>query len=459
MPTLVRTEAPGPRARFPGQHLLGMQRDPLAFLTRIAREHGDVARFRLGRQEIWLLSHPDHVRDVLVTHNRRFVKGRALDRAKLLLGEGLLTSGGDVHLRQRRLAQPAFHRQRIAAYADEMVRLAQRHRDEWRNGDTLDVARAMNRLTLAIAGRTLFGADVEGQADAIGSALTDAISLFEIARLPIPQRLLDLLVRLPIGGGRMFTRARARLDAVVYRMIAERRAGGTDRGDLLSMLLLATDVEGDGSGMTDEQLRDEVLTIFLAGHETTANALAWSFHLLGRHPEVEAALHEEADRVLGGRAATSDDLPALPWTRAVFAESMRLYPPAWVIGRRALEPHPAGGHVVPPDALILLSQWVVHRDPRWWPEPERFAPERWIGDAAERARPKLAYFPFGAGPRQCIGEQFAWTEGILVLATIAQRWRLRPIPGQTPTKRPLITLRMDGGTGMRLEQRAARLSS
>ena len=445
--------APGPRARFPGQHLLALQRDPLAFLTRVAREHGDIARFRLGRQEMWLLSHPDHVRDVLVTSNRLFVKGRALDRAKLLLGEGLLTSNGDFHLRQRRLAQPAFHRQRIAGYARDMVELAQRHRDRWRHGETLDVARAMNRLTLAIAGRTLFGADVEGEAEEIGRALTDAIALFEIARLPIPESLLNVLVRLPVGSGRRLTRARARLDATVYRMIADRRTTGADRGDLLSMLLLATDTEGDGSGMSDQQLRDEVLTIFLAGHETTANALAWTLHLLGRDPDAEHALHEEIDRVLGGRAPAGDDLSSLPWTRAVFAEAMRLYPPAWVIGRRALRPYEVGGHTVPADALVLVSQWVVHRDPRWWPDAGRFEPARWLATEPDPPRPRLAYFPFGAGPRQCIGEQFAWTEAILVLATIVQRWRLRPIPGVEPVKRPMITLRMEGGTEMRLERR------
>ena len=428
--------APGPRQRFPAQHVLVMRRDPLAFLQGLARRYGDVVHFRLARQHVTLLSDPEHIRDVLVARQRLFVKSRALDRARLLLGEGLLTSNGEHHLRQRRLAQPAFHRQRIADYATTMVEEGTRIRERWRDGEVLDISREMMRVTLAVAGRTMFSTDVSGEAEEIGAALTDAMELFDVAVLPFA----ELFVKLPLPASRRFNRARARLDETMYRIIDERRRDDRDRGDLLSMLMLARDEDGDGTGMSDRQLRDEALTIFLAGHETTANALSWTWHLLAQHPEAEAALHAELDAVLGDRAPRPDDWVALAYTRRVLAESMRLYPPAWVLGRRPLEELEIGGHRVPANSIVLMSQWVVHRDPRWWPEPLRFDPGRWT-EAAERARPRFAYFPFGGGTRQCIGEHFAWMEGVLLLATIAQRWRFRPAPGSVPATQPLITLR------------------
>ena len=430
---------PGPRQRFPAQHVFVMRRDPLAFLAGLARRYGDVVHFRLARQHVTLLSDPEHVRDVLVVRQKLFVKSRALERARLLLGEGLLTSNGEHHLRQRRLAQPAFHRQRITGYAATMVEEGVKLRGRWRDGEVLDIPREMMRVTLAVAGRTMFSTDVSGEAEEIGAALTDAMELFDVAVLPFA----ELFVKLPLPASRRFTRARARLDQTMYRIIGERRRDDRDRGDLLSMLMLARDEEGDGTGMSDRQLRDEALTIFLAGHETTANALSWTWHLLARHPEAEAALHAELDAVLGGRAPEPADYGALDYTRRVLAEAMRLYPPAWVLGRRPLEELEIGGHRVRANSIVLMSQWVVHRDPRWWPDPLRFDPDRWT-DAAERVRPKFAYFPFGGGTRQCIGEHFAWMEGVLLLATIAQRWRFRPAPGSVPAPQPLITLRARG---------------
>ena len=454
-PLAALPEPPGPRPRAPWATLRAMRGGRLPFLVSIAREYGDVAGFRIGPQRVAVVSHPEHVKEVLVTQHRIMARGRGFRRAKRLLGEGLLTSEGELHLRQRRLSQPAFHRQRIAGYADAMVAHARRTADRWRNGATIDAHAEMMRLTLAIAGTTLFDADVEGEAREIAEALGVALEVFEFALLPFT----ELLDHLPVPPMIRFRRARARLDAIVYRMIEERRRTGADRGDLLSMLMLARDEEGDGGRMSDEQLRDEAITILLAGHETTANALTFAWRLLARHPEAERRLQAEADAVLGDRAATVDDVPRLPWARAVFAEALRLYPPAWILGYRNLRPIALGGHRIARDSLILMSQWIVHRDERWWPEPERFAPERWTDDApaalAGADRPRFAYFPFGGGPRQCIGEQFAWMEGTLVLAAIAQRWRLRPVPGAVVEPEPLITLRPKHGIHMHVVSRHA----
>jgi cytochrome P450 len=336
-----------------------------------------------------------------------------------------------------------------------MAEYGARRRARWQDGETLDMAQEMMSLTLAIVGKTLFDADVEGEAKTIGGALTDIMHMFDRLTTPFPW----LLELLPLPSNRRFARARARLDETIYRIINERRATGEDRGDLLSMLLLATDTEGDGTGMSDQQLRDEAMTIFLAGHETTANALTWAWYLLAQHPEVEARLHEEIDGVLAGRLPTADDFPRLRYTEMVLAEAMRLYPPAWAIGRRAISDYQIGDYTVPARAIILMSPYVMHRTPRYYPDPLAFDPERWT-PAAREARPKFAYFPFGGGPRVCIGEGFAWMEGVLLIATIAQQWRMRLVPGQTVAPQPMITLRTKNGIRMRLEKRASgRLSS
>ena len=452
---------PGPRRRYPGEFTVALARDPIGFLTRLARDHGDVAAFTMAGQPMLFVNHPDLVREVLVTKQRSFYKGRGLERAKRLLGEGLLTSEGEFHRRQRRLAQPAFHRQRVAAYGDVMAAYAARTGERWRHGATLDVADEMMRLTLAIVGKTLFDADVEGEAREIGEALTESFKSFTYAVLPFG----ELLDRLPLPPTIRFNRARARLDATIYRMIDERRRSGADRGDLLSMLLLATDAEGDGTAMSDEQLRDEAMTIFLAGHETTSNLLTWTWYLLSQHPDAERRVHAEVDAVLGPpaerasdtgepRLLGADDLPRLPYTRLVLAESMRLYPPAWIIGRRAIVEVEVGGYAVAPRTIVLMCQYVGHRDARWFPDPERFDPERWTPEAAA-ARPKFSYYPFGGGARVCIGEQFAWMEGTLLLATLAHRWRLRLAPGHPVALQPIITLRPKFGMRMMVERRTA----
>ena len=441
---------PGPRGRYPGELVLAVTRRPLEFFPALARDYGDVALFHAGRQPIALLSHPDHIRDVLVTNARQFHKGRGLERAKALLGEGLLTSEEEFHLRQRRLAQPAFHRTRIAAYGATMGSYAERRSSQWRDGQVLDVSREMAAYTLAVVGKTLFDADIEHEAHDIGEALGAALAAFNYMVLPLG----ELLLRLPFPAARRFRRGRERLDATIYRMIAERRASGVDNGDLLSMLLLAQDTEGDGSGMSDVQLRDEVMTLLLAGHETTANLLTWSFYLLSQHPDAEARLHAEVD-ALGNAPVGANDIARLPYARAIIAETMRLFPPAWIVGRRALAEYDVGDYRIPARTVVLMSQWIVHRDARWWPEPDRFQPERWLpgGTALDVSRPKFSWFPFGAGTRVCIGEQFAWMEGILALAVFTRRWRLRLVDGHRVVPQPIVTLRAKFGMPMIAEAR------
>jgi cytochrome P450 len=443
------TYPPGPKGKLFGGNFTAFRRDALAYLQKAASEYGDVVYFRFGPQDVFFLNHPDYIKDVLVTHHQSFMKGRALQRAKRLLGEGLLTSEGDFHRRQRRLAQPAFHRGRISSYASVMTDYAARTSSRWRDGETLDISQEMMRLTLAIVGKTLFDTDVESEADEIGAALTAVMELFDYLLMPFS----ELLEKLPLPHVRRFQKAKERLDETIYRIIEERRRRAEDRGDLLSMLLSARDEEGDGGQMTDLQVRDEVMTIFLAGHETTANALSWTWYLLSQNREVEAKLHEELDAVLQGRAPTVEDVPRLRYTEMVLAESMRLYPPAWAIGRLALKEHEVGGYTIPAKALVLLSPYVTQRDERYFPSPTRFDPERWTPQARE-ARPQFAYFPFGGGTRRCIGEGFAWMEGILLISALAHNWRMRLVPNHRVETLPVITLRPKHGMKMTVEKRA-----
>jgi cytochrome P450 len=447
-PQPQRTTPPGPRARLLGGHFFQFRRNPIAFFQTLRDNYGDISAFRMGPQNAFFFHHPDLVKDLLVTSHAKFHKGRALQRAKTLLGEGLLTSEGETHLRQRRLVQPAFHRQRLMNYGAMMTDAALKMRDEWRDGAQIDAAHEMMRLTLTIVGRTLFSANVEGEAEEVGAAMTTLIEMFNLLLMPFS----ELLENLPFGPSRRFQQARARLDATIYRLINERRRSGEDKGDLLSMLLLAQDEEGDGGRMTDQQVRDECLTLFLAGHETTANALTFTWYLLAQHPEVEAKLHAELDEVLAGRAPTFEDFPRLRYAEMVLSESMRLYPPAWALGRLAVADHEAGGYQIPKGSLVLLSPFMAHRDPRFWPDAERFIPERWSPENKERMTP-YTYFPFGGGVRRCIGEGFAWLEGALVLATLAQRWRLRVASEYRLALQPRITLRPKDGLPVTLERR------
>jgi len=442
------TLPPGPLSRFSGLSFLAFRRDPIEFLRSAAQRYGDLVGFRFGKQPVVFINNPDAIKDVLVTRDQVFGKGRGLQRAKRLLGEGLLTSEGSFHRRQRRLAQPAFHRQRVQCYGRVMTHYADQLQQGWQEGSTLDMDREMMRLTLAIVAKTLFDADVTREAEAIGQALTTTMNSWRQLMLPF----YELLEKLPLPSVRRFRQARARLDATIYRIIHERRADPTDRGDLLSMLMTAQDSEGDGGSMSDLQLRDELMTLFLAGHETTANALTWTWYLLSQHPEVESRLHDELDRVLNGRLPVPEDLPQLTYAEKVVSESMRLYPPAWIIGRRTLGDYEISPYRLPANTLILMSPFIMHRDLRYYPDPLRFDPERWTTEA-KASRPRFSYFPFGGGSRQCIGEAFAWMEGVLLVATLARRWRMRLPPGHPVALHPLVTLRPRFGMKMTIARR------
>lgn len=450
-PKRKRPRPPGPRPSYPGQFIRDLAVDKPTLFKKMAAA-GDITQVYIGPQAVVLLNHPDDVQRVLVTDQKSFTKGRALDRVKkTLLGNGLLTSEGDFHLRQRRLAQPAFHRQRIVGYSKVMSAYTERTASRWRDGETLDMHEEMMHLTLAIAAKTLFDADIEAEAKAVGDAMELSLQMWKYGVLPGG----GALEYLPLPWIRNLRRARARMNDLIVRVIEDRRRSGEDRGDLLSMLIAAQDTEGDGSGMTDQQLRDEVVTILMAGHETTAVAMSWAWYLLSQNPDIEAKLHAELTEVLGGRTPTADDMPKLTYTRAIVAETMRLYPPAWILERRAVSDYQIGDFRVKRGALVLMSQMLIHRDPRWWPNADAFIPDRWLDTEAMAARPKFAYFPFGAGTRICIGEQFAWMEAVLCMATIAQRWRMRHDPTHVVDGEALVTLRPRYGMRMQLEKRVA----
>ncbi len=439
---------PGPKGLpFLGS-LIDYFRDPLGFLSRVSSEYGDIVYYKVGSRRMYLLNNPHHIKDVLVTHNRNFTKSRALDRAKIVLGQGLLTNEGDSHLRQRRIIQPIFHHKRIRTYGDVMAHHASRVGENWRNGEVVDIQKEMNRLTLAIVSKTLFDADVESESDEIGKSLNDLVKLFPRFIFPFS----EILDHLPLPGNKRCAEALKRLDTLIYGLIEERRSSTGSKEDLLSMLLDAQDEEGDGGGMSDRQVRDEAVTLFLAGQETMANSLTWTWYLISQHPEVEKKLLEEVARVLGDRLPAVDDLGRLSYTHKVFREALRLYPPAWAVARRVIEDYSVDGYVIPTGADIFMSQYVVHRDPRFYPDPLKFDPDRWDSEKESNIS-KFAYFPFGGGPRRCIGEPFAWMEGVISVATIASKWKMRPVPNQRIVPDPLITIRPKHGIRMIMERR------
>lgn len=447
MKRTIQNSPPTVKADLFGGHFRSFRKNPTDFLTKISRL-GDVTTFQIGKIPAFLINHPDLIRDLLVTNHSKFIKGRALQRAKTLLGEGLLTSEREFHLRQRRMIQPAFHRARIAEYARSMIEFSDNLSGEWTDGDVRDVDREMMRLTLNIVGKTLFNANVEDDAAEVGKAMTTIVSMFNFMLLPFS----ELLEKLPLPQIRRLKNARQTLDEVIYKIIDERRKSGEDAGDLLSMLLLAQDEE-TGGAMTDKQIRDECLTIFLAGHETTANALTWTLYLLSQNPEAETKFHRELDEILGGKSLTPEDYPRLKYTEAVLAESMRLFPPAWTLGRLATEEHEFNNFKVAPKNLVLASQFVMHRDRRFWENAEEFAPERWEKLSIKEAGNKFIYFPFSKGVRNCVGEQFAWMEGVLLLANLGRKWKLSLAPDQKIGLHPMITLRPKFGMRMRIEKR------
>jgi cytochrome P450 len=441
--------------------MAGIFGDPLSFFQGLARDYGDVCQFRMFGRPVVLLTNPDYIRGVLVDDNKNFVKSSFYDRLKLVLGTGLLTSEGEFHKRQRRLIQPAFHRKRIAAYGTAMTDSCATLAETWRDGKVVDVAQEMMRLTLTIISKTMFSRDTRG-ADDIGGAVS---TLNSFVTNPLMGIAPNLALRLPLPVSRRARKAAQLLDATVFRIIEEHRASGRDTGDLLSMLLLAREENGEtdqpgtlspngmaNSGMNDAEVRDEVMTIFLAGHETTANALAWTWHLLSQHDAVEVQLQAELEDVLAGRIPTVDDLPRLTYARMVLDEVLRLYPPAWLIARKALNEYRVGRYAVRAGQDVMLSPYVMQHDPRYFADPFDFKPERWT-DEFRASLPEFAYFPFGGGPRLCIGESFAKMEAVLLMATIAQKWKPRALPEHPVKPMPVVTLRPRYGLRMRFESR------
>lgn len=442
MPDVI-VRPPGPKGRRYLRSPLLSGDGAAVNLPRMAKTYGDVAFWRFLHVSTYLFVHPNDIEAILVTHHRSFIKGLGTRANPELFGNGLLTSEGEFWLRQRRLSQPAFHRSRIAAYSEVMAREVERRLGGWRDGEELDIHREMMETTLAIATRTLFGVDLGPQMPVVAGALDAFIR--QNAGLSVWR----LFFKLPTPRRRRYLQGVRALDEIVYGIIRERRASGMG-DDLLSDLLRAQDT--DGSCMTDQQLRDEVMTMLLAGHETTALALSWAWFLLATHPIAQAKVHEEVDRVLSRGAPTSSDVSRLAYTNNVIRETMRLYPPAWIITRMAAETIEVGGYVVPAKSNIIVSPWVTHRDSRFFSNPETFEPERWAGEK-EQALPRFAYFPFGGGPRTCIGNHFAMTEAAVLLASVAQRFEVKLVPGQTVEPLFSITLRPANGVRVRLHRR------
>jgi cytochrome P450 len=441
----LRNVPRGPRERVPGSYTLSFWRDPIGSLQALSRDYGDVVHWKFAGTDTYLLKDPEHIKRVLVTDHRAFMKGRALQVARRVLGNGLLTSEGDFHDRQRSLLQPLFLPERVAAYGPTIVRAAERSSDRWQDGGTVDVQREMARLTLAVIGETIFTRDLDAEADELAEALTVALDTLNLFMLPY----VGVLERLPLPRMRRFGHARARLDDTVSRLLEVREPPREREHDLPSLLREAAEQNGWGG----PEMRDEAITILLAGHETTANALTWAWYLLGRHPEVESRLHQELDRELGGRPPAVRVLPRLTYTGMVVSEALRLYPPAWLIGRRALIDYDLDGYEIASGSIVIVSPYVTHHDARFYPDPFRFDPGRWTPEERRR-RPRYSYFPFGAGPRVCIGETLARTEALLVLGALAQRWRLRPRRGHEPRLEPRVTLRPKGGMPMTVTRRS-----
>jgi cytochrome P450 len=438
---------PGPRGNFLLGSAVEMGRSSMKFLTRCAREYGDIVYLRFFGTPICLLTHPSDIEYVLVKNPSNFVKSRDYRALKSVLGNGLLTNEGVPWQKQRKLVQPTFRHENTDRYADVMVLATTRMLDTWRDGETRDVHQQMMALTLGIVAEALFGSDVSGHAGGVEQALAVLMNQFDgMAGLAflLPEKL-------PLPSTLKFKRSVAQLDKIIYAIIHERRLARGPSKDLLEMLLRSQDEEG--SRMSDEQLRDEVMTLFLAGHETTANALSWTWYLLAQHPEIEARLFQEISEVLRGKLPAAADVARLPYTEMVVKESMRLYPPAWAVGRQAVGEFEMGGYKFPAGTNVAILQWNTQRDARFFPDPEKFDPQRWSAESLRRnALPRFAYFPFGGGPRVCVGAGFAMMEAILLLATMAQRYRMTLVAKRKVKLLPSVTLRPRNGIQMVLQR-------
>ena len=437
-----RRRAPGPPGLYGARNLVRFTRDPLGRLRELSDQYGDMVEMKFLGKPFFLVTHPDDVEAVLVKHARIMLRDDYIVVLERVLGKGLLTSDGELWKRQRRLMSQAFVPKRIQSYAEAMVRVTDAAIRPWQAGQTINLHKEISRVTMEVVADVLFGAGISH--DDVRT-VADAMEVVNAYLANSPEAILKLPGWVPTPLNVATTRAIQRIDELLYRIIAKRRAE-PPRDDLLGTLLAAQD--DDGARMSDQQLRDEAITLFLAGHDTTALALGHALYSLSKHPEIDRRLHAEIASVLGGRLPTADDVRALPLTDRVLKETMRLYPPAWTTGREVGEDVEIGGYVLPKGAQVLASQWVVHRDPRWFPNPEGFDPDRWLPERA-KSLPRFAYFPFGGGPRVCIGNHFATMEAALILATIVQRFRVDLLPGQRLSLKPSVTLRQ-AGPGLRV---------
>jgi cytochrome P450 len=444
MPANGNKLPPGPK----GLPLFGLAfqvlRDPLETLRRLAREYGDIVCVPIVNQHRIFLNHPDYIEQVCIVQQAKFHKSKMTkDVTQRLLGQGLLISEGDFWRRQRRLAQPAFHRSRINEYGATMVERAEVRMKQWRDGDVRDITQEMMAMTLDIAVRTLFGSTLQAEAEQVGDSL-GYLMRYSLRKARSPIKVPE---NWPTPANRRATRETQFLDSLIYGIIKERQAEGNTNHhhDLLAMLMSAMDE--DGTQMTPRQLRDESMTLFLAGHETTALTLSWAWYMLSENPAAEARLHEELHGILAGRAPELADFERLPYLRAVVNETLRLYPAAYILARTSVAPCTIAGYDFPADTTMIMAQWVMHRDLRYFDDPEVFQPERWL-NGLENRLPAGAYFPFGDGPRRCIGQGFALLESALVLATIAQKYRFKLVPGHPVIPDPLVTLRAKHGIRM-----------
>lgn len=437
---------PGPVRVFPGHGWLLRRKGWIPFLSGLVKQYGNIVHFTLGGEHVFFLNNPDDIKEALITNHQKLTKG-GMARNRRLFGDGLLTSEGASHARQRRLLQPHFHRSRVAEWGEAMVAAAERISSRWCDGVSIDVHREMKHLALVIAAQTLFSADLDAEASHLTDALNEATKLLDAANSPFA----DLLDRLPLGRHRRLRQAKVRLDSTIDLMLAQRRATGASNNDILSMLL---DPEDPEYAMTDKEIRDECLTLLVAGHETSANALTWTWFLLSENPQIRRQLCEEVDRVTGNGESAAANFMRLNYVEAAFAEGLRLYPPGWVLDRRVQEPFSIAGYTLPRGSIVMISPFVLHRDARFFSDPLMYRPERWIG-TERMARPKFSSLAFGAGPRGCIGEAFAWLEGVLVIATIARRWTLETDRRHAVEMLPSIVLRPRHGLYMIPHRREA----
>ena len=432
---------PGPRIRFPWRHIGRLPSELPHTLLQLAEQYGDIVHFTVGRQHIYLLNHPDFIQEVLISQQRSFTKGRAVQQSRQLLGNGLLTDEGESHLQQRRLLQPIFHRQQVANQAEQIVQLAEAMSSHWQAEQPIDLAAEMTHLTMNIISHALFSTAIDTQAPALGNSIKVLFKRFDQQLTPAGW----LRRNFPSTDSREFHQAKAHLLHFVDEMLVLRK-NSQSQDDILSHLLNTKDDQG--RPMDEQQIHGHVMTLFLAGHETTASALSWTFYLLAQYPHIMDKVQAELDSVLAGRRPSAENYGQLEYTKMALSESMRLYPPAWVIGRQARYEISLGGYAIPQGATLLLSQWVTHHDPRYYPNPYLFKPERWL-PKARALRPKMAYFPFGGGQRLCIGEHFAWMVGTLTIATVLQNWRFEQIPGRKLSPRFTLTLRPENGYAVR----------